>query len=69
MAPPFGFTLDPSDEDLASTGNENVREVNVYSAHPYHNFGKQKTKKGQNQNKTGQKREAWKSPALSNFSH
>nr|GEV16632.1 putative ribonuclease H-like domain-containing protein [Tanacetum cinerariifolium] len=35
-----GFTLDPSDEDLASTGiqNENVQEVNVYSMHPYHNF-------------------------------
>nr|GEZ40992.1 hypothetical protein [Tanacetum cinerariifolium] len=31
--------------------------------------GKKKTRKGQNQNKTGQKREAWKSPAMSKVSH
>nr|GEU34372.1 putative reverse transcriptase domain-containing protein [Tanacetum cinerariifolium] len=31
--------------------------------------GKKKTRKGQNQNKTGQKQEAWKSPTMSKSSH
>nr|GEV74841.1 hypothetical protein [Tanacetum cinerariifolium] len=32
---------------------------------PNHVYGERKTRKGQNRNKTGQKREAWKSPAMS----
>nr|GEU49361.1 reverse transcriptase domain-containing protein [Tanacetum cinerariifolium] len=38
---------------------------NAYAAGAYNQGGERKTRKGQNRNKTGQKGEAWKSPAIS----